>query len=188
MTDSHTDAATPYYITTAIPYVNAKPHIGFAMEAIQTDAFARYHRLRGEDVRALTGADENSLKNVRAAEAEGLSTQALVDRNAVAFQRLATTLNLRFDDFIRTSADARHLAGVRKLWEACAASGDIYRRTYRGLYCVGCEQFYAEDELVEGLCPEHLTPPEVVEEENYFFRLSRYADQLHDLIASDTLR
>ena len=188
MTDTRSTAATPYYITTAIPYVNAKPHIGFAMEAIQTDAFARYHRLRGEDVRALTGTDDNSLKNVRAAEAEGVPTQALVDRNAAAFQRLAETLNLRFDDFIRTSTDPRHLAGVRKLWEACAANGDIYRRAYRGLYCVGCEQFYAEDELLDGLCPEHLTPPEVVEEENYFFRLSRYTDQLYDLIASDTLR
>ena len=181
-------ASALYYITTAIPYVNAAPHLGFALEAVLTDTLARYHRLRGNDARALTGADENSLKNVRAAEAAGVTTRALVDANAAAFQQLARSLNLQFDDFIRTSADSRHLAGVRKLWEACAANGDIYRRPYRGLYCVGCEQFYTEDELVDGLCPEHHTPPELVEEENYFFRLSRYTDQLRELIASDTLR
>ncbi len=178
----------PWYVTTAIPYVNAKPHIGFALEIILTDALARYHRLKGEDVRFLTGADENSLKNVQAAEKEGIPTQALVDRNAAQFQALREPLNLSFDDFIRTSNDPRHLAGVRKLWEACARSGDIYKRPYRGLYCVGCEQFYTPDELINGLCPEHLTPPEVVEEENYFFRLSRYADQLYELIESDRLR
>ena len=149
----------PWYVTTAIPYVNAKPHIGFALEIILTDALARYHRLKGDDVRFLTGADENSLKNVQAAEKEGISTQALVDRNAAQFQALREPLNLSFDDFIRTSNDPRHLAGVRKLWEACAANGDIYKRPYQGLYCVGCEQFYTPDELVDGLCPEHLTPP-----------------------------
>ncbi|MGH2593321.1 MAG: class I tRNA ligase family protein, partial [Anaerolineae bacterium] len=178
----------PFYITTAIPYVNAKPHIGHALEFIQTDALARYHRLKGEDVWFLTGTDENSLKNVQAAEREGIPTQALVGRNAAHFFALRDSLNLSFDDFIRTSAEARHLDGVRKLWEACDRSGDIYKRAYRGLYCVGCEQFYAEDELVDGLCPEHLTRPEVVEEENYFFRLSRYADQLRELIESDQLR
>lgn len=181
-------ANTPYYITTAIPYVNARPHIGFALEAVLTDTLARYHRLRGEDVRALTGTDDNSLKNVRAAQAVGLETQALVDAHATAFQQLAHALNLSFDDFIRTSVDSRHLAGVRALWLACAARGDIYRKAYRGLYCVGCERFYTEEELVEGLCPEHLRPPEIVEEENYFFRLSRYTRQLEDLIASDMLR
>src|SRR5579859_35416 len=178
----------PWYVTTSIPYVNARPHIGFALEAILTDALARYHRLKGEDAWFLTGTDENSLKNVQAAEREGLPTQALVDRNAAHFRALREPLNLSNDDFIRTSNDPRHLAGVRKLWEACAASGDIYKRAYRGLYCVGCEQFYTEDELVNGLCPVHLTPPELVEEENYFFRLSRYADRLRDLIESDQLR
>lgn len=185
MTD--TPNRRPYYITTAIPYVNAKPHIGFALEAVLTDSLARYHRLRGDDGCALTGTDDNSLKNVRAAQALGVSTQALVDANATAFHELVRTLNLSFDDFIRTSSDPRHLAGVRALWEACAVRGDIYSKVYRGLYCVGCERFFAEDELVDGLCPEHLSPPEIVEEENYFFRLSRYARQLEDLIASDIL-
>jgi methionyl-tRNA synthetase len=177
----------PWYITTAIPYVNAQPHLGFALEIVLTDALARYHRLIGQDVRFLTGTDENSLKNVQAAEREGIPTQQLVDRNAAQFAGLRETLDLSFDDFIRTSTEERHLAGVRRLWEACAAAGDIYKRSYTGLYCVGCEQFYAESELVDGLCPEHLTRPELVEEENYFFRLSRYQDRLLELIESDQL-
>ena len=177
-----------YYITTAIPFVNARPHIGHALEFVLTDALARYHRLKGENVRFLTGTDENSLKNVQAAEREGVSTQTLVDRNAAHFYALRDSLNLSFDDFIRTSVEPRHLDGVVKLWQACAQAGDIYRRAYRGLYCVGCEQFYTEDELSGGLCPEHLTPPELVEEENYFFRLSRYADRLLALIESNQLR
>src|SRR4051812_37613549 len=134
------DARTPYFISTAIPYVNARPHIGFALEIVQTDTFARYHRQRGEDVYFLTGSDENSLKNVQAAEAEGITTRELVDRNATVFEGLGPLLNLSFDQFIRTSADPRHAAGAQKLWEACAANGDIYRKTYSGLYCVGCEQ------------------------------------------------
>lgn len=180
-------AQAPYFITTAIPYVNAKPHIGHALEFVLTDAIARYHRLTGDDVRFLTGTDENSLKNVQAAEREGISTQALVDRNAAQFFELRDWLALSFDDFIRTSTDPRHLPGVRKLWLACRQRGDIYKKAYRGLYCVGCEQFYTESELVDGLCPEHRTPPDIVEEENYFFRLSRYETQLYDLIETDQL-
>jgi methionyl-tRNA synthetase len=177
-----------WYVTTAIPYVNAQPHIGFALEIILTDALARYHRLIGEDVWFLTGSDENSLKNVQAAEKLGIPTRELVEVNAAKFEGLRGPLNLSFDDFIRTSSEPRHLAGVTKLWEACAASGDIYTKPYRGLYCVGCEQFYTEDELEDGLCPEHHTRPELVEEENYFFRLSKYQDELLRLIEADTLR
>jgi len=103
---SRNTAGQPWYVTTAIPYVNARPHIGFALEAVQTDAFARHHRLRGEDVRFLTGTDENSLKNVQAAEAEGVPTQELVDRYAEAFMGLRETLNLSFDDFIITNFNA----------------------------------------------------------------------------------
>jgi methionyl-tRNA synthetase len=177
-----------WYVTTAIPYVNARPHIGFALECIQTDSFARFHRQLGDDVFFLTGTDENSLKNAQAAEREGIPTQALVDRNAEYFRELRDTLELSFDDFIRTSVDPRHLAGVRKLWEACDRRGDIYKKPYSGLYCVGCEQFYTEAELDNGLCPEHHTRPELVEEENYFFRLSRYQDELLRLVESDELR
>ncbi len=189
MTNSNvSDNRLPWYVSTAIPYVNAKPHIGFAQELILTDALARYHRLKGEDVWFLTGTDENSLKNVQAAEQEGIPTRVLVDRNAAHYYNLRNVLNLSFNDFIRTSAEPRHLAGVEKLWKACDERGDIYKRAYRGLYCVGCEQFYTESELVNGLCPEHLTAPSVIEEENYFFRLSRYADRLLELIESDRLR
>jgi methionyl-tRNA synthetase len=183
-----TPTPSPWYVTTAIPYVNAEPHLGFALEIVLTDALARYHRQRGEDVRFLTGTDDNSLKNVRAAEREGIPTERLVERNAARYLALRETLDLSFDDFIRTSADERHVRGVTRLWEACQRSGDIYRRAYRGLYCVGCEQFYSEEELVDGRCPEHLVPPEVVEEENYFFRLSRYTETLRQLIESETLR
>ncbi len=182
------NSQTPWYITTSIPYVNARPHIGHALEDVQADALARYQRLNGRDVWFLSGTDENSLKNVRAAEQAGIPTAELVERNAAYFYALRGALNLSFDDFIRTSVDARHTDGVRALWEACARSGDIYQRPYRGLYCVGCEQFYAEDELIDGLCPDHLVAPELVEEQNYFFRLSRYAGQLEDLISSDRLR
>ncbi len=178
----------PWYVTTAIPYVNGKPHIGFAQEIILTDALARYHRIKGDDVWFLTGTDENAFKNVQSAEQEGIPTRELVDRNAAHFYNLRAILNLSFNDFIRTSAQPRHRAGVEKLWRACYESGDIYKRPYSGLYCVGCEQFYTESELVNGLCPEHLTAPTLIEEENYFFRLSRYADRLQELIESDQLQ
>lgn len=178
----------PYFITTAIPYVNGRPHIGHAQEFIITDALARYHRQRGRDVRFLSGTDENSLKNVQAAAAEGIPTAELVNRNAAIFHDLRQPLNLSYDDFIRTSTEARHTQGVHKLWQACAANGDIYKKSYGGLYCVGCEQFYTEAELDNGLCPEHQRPPEWVEEENYFFRLSRYQEELIERIESDELR
>lgn len=176
------------YITTSIPYVNAAPHIGHALEFAQADAIARYHRQQGRDVRLLTGTDDNSLKNVLAAEREGIPTHVQVDRYAQSFASLAHAIGLSHDDFIRTSTDPRHTPGVHKLWQAADRSGDIYKKSYRGLYCVGCEQFYTEDELEDGVCPEHSTRPEIVEEENYFFRLSRYQDQLSRLIESGQLR
>ena len=181
-------SASRWYVSTTIPYVNANPHIGHALEYVMTDALARYHRRIGEDVFFLTGTDENALTNVQSAERAGIPVAELVESNSSRFRALAETLETSFDDFIRTSADPRHTPGVHKLWEACARNGDIYKRHYHGLYCVRCELFYREDELIDGLCPIHHIPPEVVEEENYFFRLSRYADQLEQLIASDTLR
>lgn len=176
------------YITTTIPYVNARPHLGFALELVQADTLARHYRLRGERVRLLSGTDDNSLKNVLAAEAAGVDVQSFVDRNADAFAALRGPLSLSFDDFIRTSSDPRHRVGVERLWRQCAASGDLYRKEYEGLYCVGCEQFYTPDELVDGRCGEHGTEPQLVAEENWFFRLSRYADRLHQLISSGELR
>lgn len=180
--------ADPWYVTTAIPYVNAIPHLGFALEAVLTDAFARYRRLAGRDVRFLTGTDDNSLKNVQAAEEAGVPVREFVDRNAAAFAGLREPLDLSFDDFIRTSFDQRHFDGVAKLWRACDANGDLYRKPYRGLYCVGCEQFYGPSELVDGRCPEHGTIPDEIEEENWFFRLSAYQEQLLELIERDELR
>ena len=177
-----------YFIAQAIPYVNGRPHVGHALEAVLADAYARFHRQASDDVFFLSGSDENSLKNVQAAEALGMPTQELVDRNVRVFPELYAALNLSNDDFIRTSVEARHIAGAQKIWEAMVAAGDVYTKSYSGLYCVGCEQFYTQDELVEGRCPEHGTVPELVEEENAFFRLSRYQGQLHDLIASDELK
>jgi len=161
-----------FYVTTAIPYVNAEPHLGFALELVQADVLARYHRLRGDDTWFLTGTDENSLTNVLAAEREGLAVRPLVDKNAAVFRALTGRLHVGNDDFIRTATDPRHLDGARRFWEACARAGDVYRRPYRGLYCVRCERFYTPEELVDGRCPEHDIAPEIVEEENYFFRLS----------------
>jgi methionyl-tRNA synthetase len=176
------------YLSTTIPYVNARAHLGHALELVQADVLARYHRQAGDQVRFQTGTDDNSLKNVLAAEAEGISTAAFVDRNAAAFAALRGPLALSFDDFIRTGSDPRHRPAVERLWHACAANGDLYLKQYEGRYCVGCEQFYPPSELPGGLCPEHGTKPELVAEKNWFFRLSRYAVQLHDLISSGRLR
>jgi methionyl-tRNA synthetase len=176
------------YLSTTIPYVNARAHVGHALELVEADVLARHHRRIGDEVRLQSGTDDNSLKNVLAAQAEGISTRELVNRNASAFAGLREHLSLSFDDFIRTSSDPRHRPGVERLWRACEASGDLYRKAYEGRYCVGCEQFYTEDELADGNCPDHGTPPQLVSEENWFFRLSRYADQLYDLISSGRLR
>ncbi len=133
------------YVTTTLPYVNARPHIGHALELVQADVLARYHRGRGDAVRFQAGTDDNSLKNVLAAEAAGAGVREFVDRNAEAFLALGGALSLTVDDFIRTSRDPRHRPGVEAFWRACA--GDLYRRRYAGLYCTGCEQFYTPAEL-----------------------------------------
>ncbi|MGW0231720.1 methionine--tRNA ligase [Actinopolymorpha singaporensis] len=177
-----------FYVTTSIPYVNADPHLGFALELVQADVLARHRRLRGDQVRFQSGTDDNALKNVQAAERAGVPTQDFVDAHAAAFARQREVLDLSYDDFLRTSRDPRHRPGAERLWRACADAGDLYRKHYEGLYCVGCEQFYAEDELADGLCPQHETRPQPVSEENWFFRLSRYQQQLLDLYASGRLR
>ena len=176
------------FITTAIPYVNGRPHVGHALELVETDVIARYRRENGDEVIAQTGTDDNAIKNVQSAAAEGVSTEEYVATVAERFAGLAAPLDLSFDDFIRTSSDPRHRPGVEKLWRLCADRGDFYRKSYSGLYCVGCELFYPESELIEGRCPEHGTVPELVEESNWFFRLSRYQDALEELIATDQLR
>jgi len=176
----------PFFITTAIDYVNGEPHVGHASEKVLTDAVARYHRdVLGEDVFFLTGTDENSLKNVQGAEKAGRPVDEYVKENAEAFKSLGNSLGLSFDRFIRTTEDI-HLAGAKRFWGAMDPD-DLYKKSYKGLYCVGCEEFKTEKDLVDCKCPEHLTAPEIVEEENWFFRLSAYQDVLRRLIMSGEL-
>lgn len=177
-----------YYITTAIDYVNGKPHIGHALEKIQADVLARFHRLSGEEVFFLGGTDENAQKNVLAAEKRDVPVEDFIQKNAESFKEMADLLNISFNDFIRTSDKEKHWPGVRKLWEKCFKNGDIYKKKYTGLYCVGCEAFVTKKDLVDGKCPEHLKEPEKVSEENYFFRLSKYQDKLKRLIKNDGLK
>src|SRR3990167_4561511 len=137
-----------FYITTAIPYVNAKPHIGHALEFIQSDVIARYHRRIGDDVVLLCGGDENALKNVQAAEKAKLPIREFIDENTKSFYELSKKLNVNFDVWQKGS-DPKHHSSSQKLWNLCNASGDIYKKNYTGLYCVGCEQFYEKEELIE---------------------------------------
>jgi methionyl-tRNA synthetase len=176
------------FVSTAIPYVNAKPHIGHALEYVQADAYVRTLRLCGEDVFFLTGTDDNALKNVQAAEAVGVPIRDYIAENAEHFVELDKRLNVAYDDFIRTSADPRHSAGVEKLWRETNPK-DIYKKSYRGFYCVGCEEFKTERDLANRECPEHPGKQlEEIEEENYFFRLSAYQDSILKLIESDKLK
>jgi methionyl-tRNA synthetase len=174
---------TTLYLTTAIPYVNAAPHLGHALELVQADVLARHARRRGRRVRFLTGTDDNALKNVTAARAAGVPVREFVDRNAARFAGLREPLGLSFDDFIRTGSDPRHRSGVERLWRDCAARGDFYRRSYTGRYCAGCEQFLNSDR-----CAEHDAEPEQVAEENWFFRLSRYQDAVSEILETGRVR
>ena len=180
--------STRWYITSAIPYVNAAPHLGHALEFVQADTLARWRRSQGDEVRSLWGTDDHAGKNVQAAQAAGEATGAFVDRHADAFAQLRDPLQLSFDDTIHTSRDPRHRPAVERLWRACEAAGDLYRGRYEGLYCGGCEQFYEPDELPGGRCPEHGDAPKGVVEENWYFRLSRYADRIADVIRQGGLR
>jgi methionyl-tRNA synthetase len=168
---------TKFSATTPIYYVNAKPHLGHAYTTIVADAVSRWHRLLGDDVHLLTGTDEHGLKIQQAADAQGVSPQAFADSIAPLFQQAWQRLNITHDDFIRTT-EKRHAVGVQKLLQACYDAGDIESDVYKGQYCVACEAYFTDDELVEGKCPIHRTPTTFVEEENYFFRLSRFEDRL----------
>ena len=168
-----------FYITTPIYYPNDVPHIGHAYNAVATDFIARYHRLRGESVFHLTGTDEHGLKLQRAAEAAGMEPQRWVDEMEPRWREVWARLDIANDDYIRTT-EPRHRQAVQRLLSAVHDNGrdDIYLGTYEGLYCVSCELYYTEDELVDGKCPIHERPVERVSQENYFFRLSAYADRL----------
>src|SRR5262249_10988169 len=147
--------------------------------SVAADALARWRRLHGDDVVFLTGTDEHGSKIQRAAEERGITPQELVDATSAQFRELSTLLDLTNTDFIRTT-DARHERAVSTFLQTIYDRGDIEPGTYQGLYCIACEAYYTEDELVDGLCPIHLTPLEVVTEENWFFKLSRYEQRLLD--------
>lgn len=178
-----------FYITNAIPYVNAKPHVGHALEFVQSDVIARFHKLNGDDVLLLCGGDENALKNVQAAEKANQPIQEFIDNNTQAFFDLAKNLNVQFDIWQKGSDTKHHFSSSQKLWQLCETSGDIYKKSYKGLYCIGCETFYGKEELDEnGECFEHPGKKlEEIEEENYFFRLSKYKNQIIDLLETNKL-
>ncbi|MDO8604782.1 MAG: methionine--tRNA ligase [bacterium] len=173
-----------FYITTALPYMNAHLHVGHAYAFVFADILARYHRSIGDKTFFLTGSDEHGDKIVRAAQNEGLSPQAFVNTNVEKFKNLLQRLSVTNDVFIRTSDQEQHWPGAQKLWLALEEAGDIYKGVYKGLYCVGCEAFITEKELVNGKCMHHDTVPEYIEEENYFFRLSKYGTEIKRLLES----
>lgn len=166
------------YLTTTLPYVNAKPHIGHALEFVQADAYARMFRLLGEEVFFNTGTDEHGQKIYEKAVENGQTPQEYVDHYAAEFQKLREAFNLTYDRFIRTT-DPDHKAAAQEFWRRCAAAGDIYKKAYQVRYCVGCELEKTDSELVEGKCPIHPNMAiELIDEENYFFRFSNYQDRL----------
>jgi methionyl-tRNA synthetase len=167
-----------FYITTTLPYVNAEPHVGFAMEIIEADVQARFHRQLGEKVFFNTGTDEHGLKIYRRAEELGIPTQKYCDNQAGTFFDLKRLLNLSFDNFIRTT-DAHHVIAARRFWNICEKNGDIYKKNYKAKYCTGCELEKTESELVNGKCPLHPNLDiEIIVEENYFFRFSQFQKPL----------
>ena len=177
-----------FYITTAIAYLNAPPHMGHAMQFVRADALARYHRLKKNDVFFLTGADEYGSKLYKTAKKAGISPEKLVDKNAEIFKSLDEKLSVSYDDFIRTTDKKRHWPGVYLLWEKLVKAGDIYKAKYKGYYCSGCEDFLAERELIGGKCVYHDIEPELVEEENYFFKLSKYREKLLEIIGKNKIK
>lgn len=178
-----------FYITSAIPYVNAAPHIGHALEFVQTNTIARFHALCGDEVKTLCGGDENALKNVQAAEKAGVPVQEFIDRNNNLFVELTKKLDCEYDIWQKGSDTTHHFPASQKLWELCDRAGDIYKKSYEGLYCVGCETFYAPDELNEnGECFEHPGKKlETIKEENYFFNLKKYEAKIKEKIKSGEL-
>ncbi len=182
--ESHPAMANKFYVTTASAYTNAGPHIGYAMELILGDVLARYHRQKGDEVWYVTGTDEHGTKIKRAADAAGIAPKTFTDQVSQLFRDLAPALTVATDQFVR-STDPAHEKAAQKLWKACAH--DIYKAKYEGYYCVGCETFYTELDVPDHVCPIHKTPLEKVAEENYFFKLSAYTDQLKALISSDKL-
>lgn len=178
-----------FFLTTSIIYTNAPPHLGHTLEWVIADTIARYQRLRGREVFFLSGTDEHGVTNARAAERAGIPVQEFVDRNVAKVQALMRRLNIAHSDFIRTSDQKRHWPGAQKLWKRLAANGDFEKRMYQGRYCAGHEAFVTQKDLDQkGNCKDHGTAPEHIEEENYFFKLSRYAAPLKEAIAGEAFR
>lgn len=176
---------TPRYITTTLPYVNSDPHIGFASEVVTADALARYWRLMGHEVFFNTGTDEHGQKIAEKADKEGKQRQDYVDYYAGEFAKLKDSLGLSYDRFIRTT-DEDHKKSAQEIWRRCEAKGDIYKKKYKGLYCVGDEMFLKESDLVNGRCPNHPNmDPVEIEEENYFFKLSNYQAYLETYLSQE---
>jgi len=173
--------AAPFYITTPIYYVNARPHLGHAYTTIAADVVRRFHAMSSDQTFFLTGTDEHGDKIVRAAKKENCTPRAYVDQISGLFRDLWPELNISNDYFIRTT-DPQHMAVVETVLQRIYDGGDIYFSEYEGLYCYGCERFYTERELVDGACPDHQSPPETIKESNYFFRMSRYQQWLIDHI------
>lgn len=169
-----------YYITTTLPYVNAAPHLGFALEIVQADFLARYHRLIGDEVIFNTGTDEHGLKIFQSAVKENKDPQKYTDEYAGKYDQLKKALNLSYTNFIRTT-DPQHIKAAQEFWKLCEAAGDIYKKIYKCKYCVGCELEKTDSELIDDRCPEHPnTELESIEEENYFFKWSKYQQVLID--------
>ena len=177
-----------FYITTAIHYANAGPHIGHAYEGALADIIARYKRERGISTFFLSGTDEHGDKILRAAQKEGEAPQLFVNKNSQKFIDLYKNIEISNDDFIRTSDKEKHWSGAVQLWKEIEKKGDIYRSVYKGLYCVGCESFITEKELVDGKCPHHNKEPEKIKEENFFFKLSKYTKTVKEVIESDEMK
>ena len=178
-----------FYITTTIPYANASPHIGFALEIVQADVLARWNGLLGKDVFFLTGTDEHGTKNYQTAKKKKLDTQKFVDRNSRKFKELTKALNISNNYFIKTTDKKIHWPGVIKIWKILSNKGDIYKKEYSGKYCSGCERFITEKDLKDGKCLDHPNLEiQDIAEENYFFRLSKYSDKIKRLIETDRLK
>lgn len=171
-----------FYLTTSIAYTNAPPHLGFALELIQADVIARYQRILGKDVFFLTGTDEHGIKIAQAAQKSNKTPEQFTDEISKEFQNLTKILNISNNDFIRTTDKLRHWPKVQEIWLKLKKNDDIEKRKYQGFYCVGCEAFVKEKDLISGKCPIHQKEPEKVEEENYFFKLSKYSERIKEII------
>jgi methionyl-tRNA synthetase len=188
MSISKSKSKKKFYITTSIAYTNAEPHLGFALESIQADVLARYHRVIGDDVFFLTGTDEHGLKIVKSANKNNKTPKQFTNEISKEFIGLKQILNLSNDDFIRTADKKRHWPGVEKVWLNLKKNKDIYKKQYKGLYCFGCEAFITDKDLINGKCPVHLKEPEKIEEENYFFQLSKYSKKIEKAIETDKVK